>query len=284
MDELYEEVRQVLSARAQIALTLSEEVIWGGPFAALRPFELEEHSSFSIALVPTRFRATACFVPDTFAGYLMRKMRDNLVLDIEPWKSFIGDVKERCAVSIQLDGRPADVEDVQSTAWQRIEIDCTVGFAGSDSIDGRRRAFTDAAGTCLSLVLLALDSDTSGEDSSSEGDLEGTVTQTRMTRYERSAVNRLRCIQFWGTSCWVCDFDFRSTYGALGEGFIEVHHLQPLANYSTPHAVDPKRELVPLCSNCHSMVHRDHVLSPMHPRALRELIGKPPKQWPSPLQ
>ena len=39
--------------------------------------------------------------------------------------------------------------------------------------------------------------------------------------------------------------------------------------------VDPVTELVPLCSNCHSMVHRRN--PPVHPVDLRAQLGRPPK-------
>ncbi|MYR55485.1 HNH endonuclease [Streptomyces sp. SID625] len=54
--------------------------------------------------------------------------------------------------------------------------------------------------------------------------------------------------------CEVCDFDFARIYGALGEGYIEVHHVTPL------HASGPRKtrlgDLACLCANCHRMCHR----------------------------
>lgn len=56
--------------------------------------------------------------------------------------------------------------------------------------------------------------------------------------------------------CLACHFDFRTAYGDHGEGFIEMHHLKPLAEQ-----IDPRKckvtDLVPVCSNCHRMIHRD---------------------------
>ena len=45
-------------------------------------------------------------------------------------------------------------------------------------------------------------------------------------------------------------------YGSFGENFIEVHHLKPISTYDGEHEVNPLTDLVPLCSNCHSMIHR----------------------------
>lgn len=54
--------------------------------------------------------------------------------------------------------------------------------------------------------------------------------------------------------CEVCDFNFKDTYGMLGDEFCEVHHLQPLSK--TDGLVETKLEdLAIICSNCHRMIH-----------------------------
>jgi 5-methylcytosine-specific restriction protein A len=45
-------------------------------------------------------------------------------------------------------------------------------------------------------------------------------------------------------------------YGDLGSGFIHVHHRVPLGDVRAEHDVDPIRDLIPVCPNCHSMLHR----------------------------
>ncbi len=56
--------------------------------------------------------------------------------------------------------------------------------------------------------------------------------------------------------CEACDFDFEKTYGPLGIGYIECHHLVPLAKFSTIKTTKLS-DLALLCSNCHKMIHRD---------------------------
>ena len=43
----------------------------------------------------------------------------------------------------------------------------------------------------------------------------------------------------------------------LGEGFIEIHHLKPMFSIKREIKVNPQKDLVPLCSNCHKMIHRN---------------------------
>jgi hypothetical protein len=57
-----------------------------------------------------------------------------------------------------------------------------------------------------------------------------------------------------------------------GRGFIHVHHLQPLSEAGGGETTDPEKDLVPVCPNCHYMLHRgDNLLSP---EELRELLPK----------
>lgn len=54
--------------------------------------------------------------------------------------------------------------------------------------------------------------------------------------------------------CEVCRFDFHATYGDVGEGYIEVHHVLPL--HASGPVVTRLGNLALLCSNCHRMIHR----------------------------
>lgn len=42
----------------------------------------------------------------------------------------------------------------------------------------------------------------------------------------------------------------------IGRNFIEVHHIVPVHERKEEYVVDPIKDLIPLCSNCHSMIHR----------------------------
>ena len=82
---------------------------------------------------------------------------------------------------------------------------------------------------------------------------------------------RQQCISRYGYQCQCCGMNFAEMYGeALGTNFIEVHHLKPISTFETEGIPkDFVENLVPLCSNCHSMIHHieqsDHQL-----RDLRE--------------
>lgn len=86
--------------------------------------------------------------------------------------------------------------------------------------------------------------------------MEGREITVQHVRRERSRRLRRRKIETAGEhpQCEACGFDFELVYGERGKGFIECHHLIPVAELdpATPTRLD---DLALLCANCHRMVH-----------------------------
>lgn len=72
---------------------------------------------------------------------------------------------------------------------------------------------------------------------------------------ERDPKVREEALAIHGLDCMACGFNFERTYGSLGKGFIEVHHVVPLSEAGRSET-DPAMDLIVLCANCHRMVHR----------------------------
>lgn len=89
------------------------------------------------------------------------------------------------------------------------------------------------------------------------GFIEGRVKQVTINAYERDSKARAACIAKFGAICQVCDFDFENTYGQIGKGFIHVHHKIDLGMIGESYQVDPINDLVPVCPNCHAMLHTE---------------------------
>jgi 5-methylcytosine-specific restriction enzyme A len=106
---------------------------------------------------------------------------------------------------------------------------------------------------------------------------EGAKRRILVNAYERDPRARNKCIEYWGVSCSVCDFHFQYFYGEIGQRFIHVHHLKPLAEIGEEYAVDPIEDLRPVCPNCHAMLHRQTpALSIEELRTLVARYGKAP--------
>jgi 5-methylcytosine-specific restriction protein A len=86
--------------------------------------------------------------------------------------------------------------------------------------------------------------------------IEGATKKVSVNAFERSSAARKKCIEYHGTSCAVCGMSFRNTYGDIGDGFIQVHHLKPLSSVDGQYEVDPIKDMIPVCPNCHAMIHK----------------------------
>jgi hypothetical protein len=88
------------------------------------------------------------------------------------------------------------------------------------------------------------------------GYTEGTKYQITVNAYERNGKARQECINYHGAICVICEFDFEKVYGEIAKGFIHVHHVIPLHTIGEGYEVDYKKDLIPVCPNCHAMLHR----------------------------
>lgn len=86
--------------------------------------------------------------------------------------------------------------------------------------------------------------------------IEGAKKQVIVNSYERDRDARNKAIEIHGLNCSVCDMNFEETYGEIGVGFIHVHHLKPLHEINEEYSVDPEKDLITVCPNCHAMLHR----------------------------
>lgn len=85
--------------------------------------------------------------------------------------------------------------------------------------------------------------------------IEGARYYVQVTAYERNLDARRKCIEHYGLSCSVCNFNFEKVYGAAAKTYIHVHHLTPLASIQEAYVVDSIEDLRPVCANCHAVIH-----------------------------
>lgn len=110
----------------------------------------------------------------------------------------------------------------------------------------------------LSFVLLPLipdEAESIGLDSEESGMPEGALTRIVVNKYERSPRNRAACLAHYGNSCQGCGFSFAEKYGDIASGYIHVHHLVPVSKIGPDYLINPIKDLIPLCPNCHAAIH-----------------------------
>jgi predicted restriction endonuclease len=97
--------------------------------------------------------------------------------------------------------------------------------------------------------------------------------------YERSKLLRDKAVEQYSQNgrikCEACGFDFHMKYGEIGEGYIEIHHQKPLFQYEgtdfSKFMEDALRNVIPVCSNCHRIIHRRKDM-PLTIEELRKLL------------
>jgi 5-methylcytosine-specific restriction protein A len=85
---------------------------------------------------------------------------------------------------------------------------------------------------------------------------EGRKRVIKLTSYERNKAARTACLSHWGYKCDACGFSFGESYGPQFADCIHVHHLRPMAAADGPRRINPKKEMRPLCPNCHLIAHQ----------------------------
>ena len=111
--------------------------------------------------------------------------------------------------------------------------------------------------------------DYSGDDDSL---YEGALVKVKANKYERNQKARKECVKKKGYRCMVCGQDFETTYGEIGKGFIHVHHVTPISTIGKQYKLNVDTDLVPVCPNCHYMLHRKD--PPYTIEELKEIMAK----------
>ena len=85
---------------------------------------------------------------------------------------------------------------------------------------------------------------------------EGGLSRVEVNKYERNPANRKICLAANGYICKICGFDFVKKYGKIGYHYIHVHHIVPVSKMDTAYEINPVKDLIPVCPNCHAMLHQ----------------------------
>lgn len=104
--------------------------------------------------------------------------------------------------------------------------------------DGARPITKDIFDTILKLSGLTVNADNYNDEvlnaSGFESEvMEGGSKKQYTTYYERNPALRQQAVEIHGYTCMACEMNFRETYGEWGEGFIHVHHLNPISAMSS---------------------------------------------------
>jgi hypothetical protein len=98
---------------------------------------------------------------------------------------------------------------------------------------------------------------------------EGHSVRVAINRYERDGNARAACLAKQGSDCSICGIGLQAVYGPQFRGLVHVHHVVPLSQAGGAYRVDPATNLIPVCPNCHAVIHsRVPALTPNEVRTL----------------
>jgi len=99
------------------------------------------------------------------------------------------------------------------------------------------------------------------------------VVAVLVNGYERDALAIAQCLEHHGLRCKVCDVDLEQRYGVLAAGAMQVHFQPAVARSGVRGTCDPIADLLPVCPNCHMMLHRGRD-TPLRVEDLRRIMER----------
>jgi 5-methylcytosine-specific restriction protein A len=238
---------------------------------ALRIKNLVQPYGFEVRVQQSLMSTKAQLFLDSFPGDLLTMCKSSFANRKEEIESVIM-AAESSGISAQIlvDGRD-NYEEFKDSPWEALEVTLHKKFEN----------YEDAA-NCLKLTVMMIfsimipliteESENLLEEVSVDYQEEGRKTSAIVNKYERSRVNRAIALEIHGFVCAACGLRMADLYGPIGEGVIHVHHLQPISSMEVPRVLNPVTDLIPLCPNCHTVVHRTN--PPLSIPQLQEAIRK----------
>lgn len=261
-----------VQARLGIGLLMESATVDGGLYDVLRPTDLERGHGFFVAIARTPRQVTASVHFDPHAGRLFRLMSEADDGSKAAMTSLADSAHTAGLTAYCIIERSDEVGPSRAGGpWKSLEVEVSARLPQKLDAITVRRVTADTVSYAFAMPLCLLQVEEILPASRMSSYPEGAVTRIEVNRYERSPANRAACLAFHGTKCLGCGFDFGLTYGSIASGYIEVHHVVPVSAMGGSYMINPVTDLVPLCSNCHSVVHR--VEPPLSINELRSVLA-----------
>lgn len=272
-----DKVRKTLEDKYDIPFSVKEGTRYGDPWFNIKPANGNEEF-FEIHIeIKNQIRIVVEISPERYAAFSIKDMSKADEFKKQMFVSYAYQIiNKRAKLDFFINDMPQDPLDYR--AWPedwnkyRCRISKSPIFLEDQNVDVTSTVVEWAAivtGMFLSLLdVIGVQNDSEAPDLMHEGG----VKNVTLDRYERNPVNRELCLAANGYRCKICGFDFNAFYGDIGNNFIHVHHIEPISKMKTEYLIDPVKDLIPVCPNCHAMLHRCD--PPLKPGELREIIKK----------
>jgi 5-methylcytosine-specific restriction protein A len=239
---------------------------------SLRPSDIPVSIGFRILVSDDYLGWTIRIVIDEFALSLMQIMRNNFQQRKDSFHSLLEFNKTKYEKFIfQING-VSDIEALGEVEWLDLDL---AAFSPYFNDESEFKALEDGLRDTLNLILLLCTASEvlvgEVESMNPEWKSEGSKIERTIQAFERSRFNRSICLEYYGFMCRGCGVMLEKIYGPIGAEVIHVHHIVPVSQMNGGYVLNPIKDLVPLCPNCHNIVHRQN--PPLAVGSLKELTG-----------
>lgn len=94
------------------------------------------------------------------------------------------------------------------------------------------------------------------------------MVEKLVKKVKRDQDVRSECLRIHSTKCAICGFDSEAVYGV--PGIIHAHHLHPV--WEGLRKTDPEKDMIPVCPNCHALIHSKGDKRCYEPDDVRKMI------------
>lgn len=225
---------------------------------------------FTVRVADDYMSWSAHVVLDDFSRKLANLLGERAGAKEDEFKAAVSAIESSTqSCEILVSGSPlGDRESAE--AWTDFEVKLSLSF----TLETQLERLVEALICAISLPLTLLQEDPIDDmprDEPGSPRLEGDRRSVLQNKYERSRFNRAMCLRHHGFSCKACGEKLVTKYGAVAQELIHVHHIKPVSSLGGATFIDPIHDLVPLCPNCHNVVHR--VNPPLSVEQLIETIS-----------
>ncbi|MFC1740109.1 HNH endonuclease [Pseudomonadota bacterium] len=253
----------------------------GNYYIEFSPDGVPRNDGFIVRLTIGWRNLTGLFIPGPYSSPMIEAMG----LAPETNKAAFAGIVSRFSeaggkIEMKVNDRPVDPIAIAQWPgnWRKLSLSMMKSPVAVNTGDNKETeklilSFSGKLFTAI-LSLMPLEENGVAEPMSPEYLPEGAKTRVEVNKYERNLINRGVCIEIHGCTCAVCGFNFESVYGDIGQGFVHVHHTTPVSQLGENYALNPLTDLVPVCPNCHAMLHKKN--PPYTVSELRELMASTP--------
>ena len=252
-----------LQKRFRIAFLVKRGESDEGSFIDVRPKDLEKNQGFFIRTTVGWSSIRSRTTLEDYSADLLRQMSnatENQRTEFVEWARASTD--ENAVIKLRINDSLMNLFDPGSwpREWTAFEIEAEGAPVMLDHSDAAQVSAEVLSWTsrllAMAISLIPLEEVEAPKQTKDIGIPEGQARRAEVNVYERKRLNRTICISIHGTNCVACGFDFLARYGEIGRDFIHVHHVVPVSRLGDGYRLNPADDLVPVCPNCHAMIHR----------------------------